>query len=139
MPQIDHLIYYAADLANGINEIVDVLKVRPAIGGCHPIYGTHNALVSLGPTTYLEIMAPDPELQEPDRGVLFQVPASPESRLITWVLRVEAIKEFVAATESRSLGLGSVLSGRRENPNGNVLTWQLTDPYACRSAVRCHF
>ena len=34
--------------------------VRPAAGRRSTVLGTHSALLSLGPTAYLEIVAPDP-------------------------------------------------------------------------------
>ena len=127
---IDHLIYAVADLENGMDEIERLLGVRPIAGGRHPDYGTHNALLSLGPTTYLEIMAPDPDLPRPGRGLLFDMDNVKESRLARWVLRSEAIQDAVAAAASAGLDLGTVQSGSRRKPDGSVLAWQLTDPYA---------
>lgn len=126
-PAIDHLLYGAPDLETGIDEVERRLGVRPAPGGRHPAYGTHNALVSLGPTCYLEVIASDPGPPMPDRGIGFGVGGLTEPRLVSWALRHRAIE---AAAEQADLG--AVEPGRRERADGTVLSWRLTDPYAER-------
>lgn len=124
---IDHLLFAAPTLAAGIEEIEARLGTRPVPGGRHPSFGTHNALVALGPEVYLEVIAPDPTLPAPTRGVGFGVGGVEKPRLITWAVRSGAI----AATASAA-GLGDVQSGQRERPDGRVLRWRLSDPYAER-------
>jgi len=126
---IDHLLYATSDLQRGMDEIETLLGVRPVRSGQHPQYGTHNALLSLGSGTYLEVIARDPDLPPPDRGVLFDVPETDGSRLIAWVYRVTDIQESSDALRDAGIVLGSIDSGRREKPDGSVVTWELTDPY----------
>src|SRR5262249_11322359 len=59
--RVDHLAYATPDLEKGVAEIERLLGVRATPGGQHPGRGTRNALVSLGPTSYLEIVGPDPD------------------------------------------------------------------------------
>lgn len=126
----DHLIYGAPHLERGVEEVERRLGVRPAAGGRHPRYGTRNALLSLGGATYLEVMAPDPELPAPDRGRLFGLDGLERPRLVSWALRREEIEEAAASARERGVGLGAVQAGSREQPDGTSLTWRLTDPYA---------
>ena len=113
-----------------MNEIEAMLGTRPVIGGRHPDFGTHNALLSLGPKTYLEIIAPDPDAPEPDRGRLLGVSDKQQSRLATWVLRSEPIQKMVDVAAAAGLELGKIETGSRQAPDGTLLNWQLSDPYA---------
>ena len=127
LPPIDHLVYACSRLDDGLDRVEEALGTRPARGGRHPDFGTHNALLSLGPTTYLEVIAPDPTLPRPARGLAFGLSGLPVARLTTWALRCEDIERVAASTD---VGLGPVESGTRETADGTVLRWRLTDPYA---------
>jgi hypothetical protein len=118
-------VYACRDLERGMDRIEALLGVRPARGGRHPSYGTHNALVSIGAETYLEVIAPDPTVPRPDRGTPFGLDSVRGPRLVTWAVRVEGIAEAAAAA-----GLGEVARGARRTTDGTLLTWELTDPHA---------
>lgn len=128
--QIDHLVYTAPSLEEGIQKIEELLGVKAVIGGRHPNYGTHNALLSLGETTYFEIIAPDPDLPVPERGRLLGDSYEDEPKLTTWVLRVEQIERMHSNALENGVKLGHIESGKREKPDGTVLNWKITDPYA---------
>lgn len=127
---IDHLVFASSSLQRGMDEVEELLGVRPVRGGHHPRYGTHNALLSLGAGTYLEIIARDPDLPLPEQGALVDVPAESRSRLVTWVFRVPDIHESAEALQSAGIDPGPVESGSRRTPDGDVISWELTDPYA---------
>lgn len=63
--RMDHIILGAADLDRATRAFERITGVRPVYGGKHPT-GTHNALVSLGGQTYLEIIAAQPGAGSPD-------------------------------------------------------------------------
>jgi hypothetical protein len=133
VPQgVDHLVYAVPDLHAGIARIERLLKVQPVVGGRHTDFGTHNALVALGATTYLEIIAADPDLVRPGRGRVFGVDETATSRLVTWALRCDHLQVKVEQMAAAGHDLGNVQSGSRQRPDGEVLRWQLSDPYAYR-------
>src|SRR6185437_13814430 len=62
--QIDHIMLGIDDLDRGVKQFEEATGVKPVYGGKHP-RGTHNALVSLGDGTYLEILALQPNAAPP--------------------------------------------------------------------------
>jgi hypothetical protein len=127
---IDHIVYAVSDLESGMTEIEKLLGVRPVIGGRHPDFGTHNALLSLGPGTYLEIIAPDPSLPAPDHGLAFGISEDQPPGIVTWALRVDEIRAVAEGATAAGVPIGAVESGSREKPDGTVLSWQLSNPNA---------
>jgi glyoxalase-like protein len=130
MTAIDHLVYTTPGLKNGMDEIEALLGIRPVPGGRHPDFGTHNALLSLGPTTYLEVIAPDPELPVVDRGLPFGMSHHQESKIATWASCSESIENLADAALRAGLDIGKVELGSRLKQDGSLLTWKLTNPNA---------
>ncbi|MGI9203943.1 MAG: VOC family protein, partial [Woeseiaceae bacterium] len=126
---IDHLVYASPTLERGMDAIDALLGVRPIPAGRHSRFGTHNALLSLGPSTYLEVIAPDPDLPPPGRGRLVDLAEGQLPHLITWVLRVRDLAAFVKDPARAASGIGKVESGNRQQADGSMIEWQLTDPY----------
>ncbi|HEX6138255.1 MAG TPA: VOC family protein [Casimicrobiaceae bacterium] len=124
---VDHLIVAASSLQAGGDWIEDRLAVRARPGGRHLAMGTHNALVSLGPRLFLEIIAIDPEGAAPARPRWFDLD-EPRMRarlaegpaLIHWVARSGDID--ADATRCRT-DLGPVVPMRR-----GELEWRITVP-----------
>src|ERR1044072_5891173 len=63
--QIDHILLAIDDLDRGVKQFEESTGVKPIYGGKHP-RGTHNALVSLGDGTYVEIIAVQKGVTPPD-------------------------------------------------------------------------
>ena len=57
---IDHIIIAASSLESGCDYVEEKLGVRPVQGGEHERWNTHNALLSLGDMTYLEVISLQP-------------------------------------------------------------------------------
>ena len=63
---IDHLVVAARTLSEGAAWLEERLGVSLSPGGEHPLFGTHNRLLSLG-TGYLEVIAVNPDAPAPTR------------------------------------------------------------------------
>lgn len=101
----------------------DALGVSPQAGGEHPRMGTHNLLLRLGDTLFLEVIAANPAACQPPRPRWFALDAlSPDSAptLATWVVRTDAIR---AKVSQASEALGNI-----EPMSRGALDWLITIP-----------
>lgn len=123
MLQIDHIMYGVRDLDAGVNEIEDRTGVRAVFGGFHPGNGTCNALVSLGDTRYLEIIAPDPE--QGLGGTLGEsLIAQRGPRIRTWAVAAPDLEDI--AGKLQAFGMESRIEEMsRTRPDGVELRWRL--------------
>jgi hypothetical protein len=124
---VDHLIYAAPDLTAAVADLEDRLGVRAVAGGRHIGLGTHNALLALGPRTYLEIIAADPGQPEPSRRRPFGLGDLTGAALAGWALACDDIGRTVARARRHGYDPGEVGDGQRVGPAGTMLRWRATD------------
>jgi hypothetical protein len=126
--RIDHLVITAASLEVGAAFIKETLGVDPQPGGSHTSMGTHNRLLALGDSLYLEVISIDPALRAPDRPRWFgldNLSDSSSPALCTWVARTTDIQS-AAAHSSEPLGIVTPMSRGELNwlitlsPDGRV-------------------
>jgi len=121
--RIDHLVVTAYSLEAGARFIRQALGVEPQVGGEHPRMGTHNLLVRLGESRYLEVISPNLSMPRPPGRRWFDldslVPDSPP-RLSAWVVRTGDIH---TAVDACSEALGQI-----EGMSRGALTWAITIP-----------
>jgi hypothetical protein len=119
--ELDHLAIVAAPLAAGVASVEDALGVTMAPGGEHPLMGTHNRLLSLGPDEYLEVIAIDPKAPAPGRARWFGLDGLAGRPLPgAWVVRVP---DLDAALERAPDGAGVPLDLSRGD-----LRWRMAVP-----------
>ena len=128
LARLDHLVYATPDLGVGIAAIEKLLGVRATPGGQHPGLGTRNALVALGPSSYLEIIGPDPEQPKPAGPLRFGIDDLKAPRIVTWVAKGSDLEQVAKLATERGVNLGPVIPGSRRRPDGVVLAWHYTDP-----------
>jgi Glyoxalase-like domain len=125
--ELDHIIIGATTLADGARFIRERLGGAILPGGKHPDMGTHNCLMRLGDTAFLEVISIDPDAAHPGRPRWFELdrPAMQAKlaagpRLISWAIRSP---DIVATAQSSAFVVGEVMALRRD-----ALTWRLTVP-----------
>jgi hypothetical protein len=128
MAEIDHLVIGAATLDAGAAYLERHLGVRPVAGGAHPGVGTHNMLLGLGPSQYIEVIAPDPAQGNPahprpfdldDPSLKLALEAEPQ--LIAYVAATPALEAVVAR-------LGESHGGTIRAMSRGALSWRMAFP-----------
>jgi hypothetical protein len=128
MVTLDHLVYATPDLAAGVARVASLLGTVAVPGGQHLERGTRNALVRIGPRSYLEIVGPDPEQPKPAAPRWFGIDSLTEPRLVAWAAASDDIAAQAADARRAGLALGAIAGGRRTRADGVELAWRFTDP-----------
>lgn len=109
--QIDHLAVLCTCLEDGVAHVEGALGVDLSPGGQHPAFGTHNRLLSLGPDTYLEVIAVNPDAPAPARARWFGLDTfDGPPRLARWIARSDALDAAVAALGVDRVGVPLALA-----------------------------
>jgi hypothetical protein len=130
---VDHLVFAAPSLEEGVRFIERALGVTATPGGQHLGLGTRNALVSLGSDVYLEIIGPDPDQPDPAQARPFGIDDLTEPRLVTWAARGTGLTALVEAVGKAGTDLGEVIEMSRQRPDGTLLSWELSSPFVSRA------
>jgi len=121
----DHLAIAAEGLEAGAQAVEAALGVPLEAGGAHPVMGTHNRLLSLGPGEYLEVIAIDAAAPPPDRPRWFALDAfSGAPRPCAWIAR----SADGAGGLARVLALAPPGSGRPVDFTRGDLRWTMAVP-----------
>ncbi len=122
---IDHLVYACPDLDAAVAEIARLTGVRPQHGGQHPGLGTHNALLSLGDRTYLEIIAPDPA--QPGTGQQpFGLGHLTAPALRAWAAAPQDLDAAVRRARAEGFDYGDIVTRHRRTLGDGELSWRMT-------------
>ncbi len=133
MAVLDHLIYAVPDLDAAVEEIARSLGVRPAGGGRHEGWGTHNAVLGLGDGAYVELLAPDPSQPTPPRPRLAGLDDLAEPRLVAWAARSDDIEASLERARAAGFDPGPA-TGDEPDPARRRGADVATDATAIRGA-----
>ena len=119
--QIDHIMLGIDDLDRGVQAFEEATGVKPIYGGKHP-RGTHNALVSLGDGTYVEIIAVQKGVTPPDdyTGLAQLHTLTP----IGWAVSSKDSAQLRSRLEAAGMAVTEAEPGSRKTPAGKTLSWQ---------------
>ena len=127
--KVDHIIVAVDSLERGIALMVEATGVTPTFGGVHPGRGTQNALMALGPRTYLELIAPNPA--DPERGAE-RVAEYAGFRALTpsgWAAQSMDAQAMHETFLARGLADNGVAPGSRVTTAGDTLRWATIAPW----------
>jgi Glyoxalase-like domain len=119
--QVDHIMLGIDDLDRGVQAFEEATGVKPIYGGKHP-RGTHNALVSLGDGTYVEIIAVQKGVTPPDdyTGLAQLHTLTP----IGWAVSSKDSAQLRSRLEAAGMAVTEAEPGSRTTPAGKTLSWQ---------------
>jgi hypothetical protein len=123
--QVDHIIVAVSNLQEGTRRIEEMTGVKPVYGGRHPGAGTQNALLALGPRLYLEILAPQTDVELPEEVAWLS--DLDDLTPMGFAVSTADIPGTVEWIESRGYVTSDPASGSRSRPDGATLAWTTMD------------
>jgi hypothetical protein len=124
-PALDHIVFLVPNLETAMERFEAITGVKPVSGGIAPGRpASHNALVSLGGRSYLEIFSPDRAMTS--GAWLDEIHARPEAHIGGFCMHVDGgLDDLAKATVAAGLtGSGPREMGRKR-PDGVMLNWKL--------------
>lgn len=130
--RIDHLVFAAATLDEGVAWCREALGIEPAGGGQHALMGTHNRVFRIDAPgferAYFEIIAIDPAAPAPGRARWFDLDdgrmrelLAQGPRLIHFVASTTDVRAAVAALAAQGIDRGPPIPAER-----GALRWKIT-------------
>ena len=122
--QLDHIVWAVPDLDEGIRTIADLTGVEPVSGGKAPgREQSHNALISLGGGSYLEIFSPARAGGGGRWGKLIE---DGQPRIVSYALRVrDRFAQLKPAITARNYSFTGPRAMGRVRPDGGAVNWEL--------------
>jgi catechol 2,3-dioxygenase-like lactoylglutathione lyase family enzyme len=126
---IDHIVIAVHDLDAAIQHY-RAQGFTVTRGGVHANRATHNALITLADSTYLELLAPTGEAPIPDLldfSVLLPGPEldSPGGAVVGFALHSDDLDADVIRLRKAGFAVSDVMPGERRREDGTLVQWKL--------------
>lgn len=125
---IDHMVYCVPHLDSAIEHFKKAFGIEASIGGQHLLQGTHNAIIKVGPASYLELIAADPSNLNIQTSRWMGVDLISEPRLTRWCLASQTISRDIQDLQNYNTQLGEIVEGQRMTTSNKLLKWQMSKP-----------
>ena len=127
---LDHILWAAPDLGSSTKRFAALTGATPVTGGSHPGFGTRNSLLSFSPTTYIEVIAPDPDqdLSGTMGGDLATLGAP---KVLTFALATDDLGAVADSAAKAGITVEDPIAMSRTTPDGVRLDWsimRISDP-----------
>jgi len=130
MRQIDHLVYTVPDLEAAMDWFEKLSGIRPTFGGYHTTQGTKNAVINLGNSRYLELLAADEENKAIQPPRWMGVDFLEKAQMTRWSLKSNDLPTDSTILKEYQQEMGTIQGGQRKTTSGNLLTWEMIMPLA---------
>jgi len=120
MITFDHIAITAPSLKEGAEYMHALTGLTFPKGGAHPDMATHNLVTALGPDTFAEIIAINPDAPAPNRPRWFNLDhvTAPQT---AWLLRTDNIDDCIERAATLGIDLGRAMPLQRGH-----LRWRFT-------------
>ncbi len=121
---IDHVVILVEDLDTAIEQYEDLgFIVEP--GGRHPRF-THNALISVGDGSYIELIA-FYEHEDADQHRWYKYLAS-GGGLVDYAVGTSSVESEIQRARERGVPYDGPHAGARQRPDGREIAWKTATP-----------
>ena len=119
--RVDHVGFGLGDLDEASRIVAERTGVEPAYGGEHPHLGTHNALLSLGPGLYLEVIAARDDAGE--AGMASYLHGLESLSGVLWAVTSDDVETSRRLLREAGFETSEPQPGSRRTPGGDLLEW----------------
>ena len=130
MRHIDHIVYSVPNLEEAMAWFKDLTGIAPSFGGYHTTQGTKNAVVNLGNSCYLELLAIDESNYSITAPRWMGVDYLDKAQITRWALKSSNLEKDSQVLKSYQANMGIIQGGQRKMTNGSLLTWEMLMPLA---------
>ena len=121
-------VYCVPDLEIALDRFKNDYGIEAIIGGRHLDQGTKNAIVSLGQSVYLELLAIDKSSSKNIEHHWMGIDYLTSPKITRWAIVSDQINEDLKTIAAYKTDLAKSHQGSRVMTNGGLLSWQMSLP-----------